>query len=190
MKTFITDIIPRLQQFSQKFVFLTLVMILFTTCKKTEHKYTILENYGGGIVFYIDETGQHGLIAAPTDQSTGTTWGCWITVIGTSTAIGTGQANTTAIVKGCSTDTIAAHICDDLVLNGYSDWFLPSLDELNQMYLQKVVTSNNISQMYYWSSSECKLSYNTSAWYQHLFTGQQTGAPKGCTYNVRAIRAF
>ncbi len=99
-------------------------------------------SYEGGIVFYIYQPGDsgyiagktHGLIAAPVDQSSGASWGCGGTYIGgTSTTIGMGQANTTAIVNGCSTAGIAARICDDLVLNGYNDWFLPSKDELNQL---------------------------------------------------------
>ena len=110
-----------------------------TGWKRTDGQFYIGASYGGGIIFYIDGTGQHGLISAITDQSTGAQWGCTGTFWGgTSTAIGTGQANTTIIVNGCSAIAgIAARICNDLVLNGYTDWFLPSLDELYQMYLQK-----------------------------------------------------
>jgi len=107
----------------------------------------------GGIVFYIDGTGQHGLIAAPSDHYDDAQWGCSGTIIGgTSTAIGSGQANTTAIVNGCNTAGIAARICNDLVLNGYSDWFLPSNDELNQLCLQKCWVGGFFS-YYYWCSS-------------------------------------
>ncbi len=144
-------------------------------------------NYGGGIIFYVDNTGVHGLIAATTDQSLGATWGCSPNSIpGTALAIGSGQANTTLIVSGCSSPGIAASICDDLVLNDYSDWFLPSEDELNQMYLQKAAIGGFAS-YYYWSSSEYS---GGIAWCQHFFNGSQAGVGKGSTFNVRAVRAF
>jgi hypothetical protein len=81
--------------------------------------YTIGQAYGGGIIFYLDGTGLHGLISAPSDQGFAI-WGCFGTLIGgTGAGIGTGQANTTIIVNGCNTAGIAARICNDLVLNGY-----------------------------------------------------------------------
>jgi hypothetical protein len=98
-----------------------------TGWKGTDGKFYIGLSYAGGIIFYFDGTGQHRLISATTDQSSGAQWGCYgATIGGTSNAIGTGQANTTAIVNGCATAGIAARICNDLVLNGFSDWFLPS----------------------------------------------------------------
>jgi hypothetical protein len=157
----------------------------FTT---TSGAFYIGQSYGGGIIFYIDGTGQHGLIAAASDQSPDASWGCDDKLIGTSTDIGTGQANTTAIVNVCSTAGIAARICNDLVLNGYSDWFLPSKDELNQMYLQKSVLGSFATvTSYYWSSSE-EGSY--FAWRQGFNAGTQRYDYKTTSDNVRAIRAF
>ena len=145
------------------------------------------QNYEGGIIFYVDGTGQHGLIAATSDQSTGAQWGCYGTTIGgTSTAIGNGQANTYAIVNGCTTAGIAARICYDLVLNGYDDWFLPSKDELNQMYLQKNIIGGFDSR-YYLSSSEDNAN---AAWEQHFGDGSQVNYQKGSAYWVRAVRDF
>ncbi|MCX6269173.1 MAG: hypothetical protein NTW16_17770 [Bacteroidetes bacterium] len=145
------------------------------------------QNYGGGIVFYVDASGMHGLISATSDLGTNTKWGCNGTSIpGTSAAIGTGLANTTAIVGGCTTGTIAARLCYDLVQGSYSDWFLPSKDELNQMFLNKTAIGG-FSTGSYWSSSE----FNSgSAWIQSFTGGAQSSDSKGNGNSVRAIRSF
>lgn len=155
---------------------------------QTTLQFYIGSYYGGGYVFYIDGTGQHGLISSSNDQMPGPQWGCNGTLIGgTSAAIGTGQANTTAIVNGCSTAGIAARVCDDLVLNGYSDWFLPSLDELNQMCVYKnVIGGFNISNCY-WSSTE---SDANSAWMKSFSACGQWPNDKTVVTSIRAIRAF
>ncbi len=146
------------------------------------------QSFGGGIIFYIDGTGQHGLISATSDQSTGSEWGCWDTFIGgTSTAIGSGQSNTTAIINGCSTSGIAARICNSLVLNGYSDWFLPSAGELNLMYLQKSTIGGFAGNGSYWSSSE---SDHFDAWLQVFSSGNTYLNSKYLTVYVRAVRNF
>ena len=156
----------------------------FTTLQNSS--FYIGESYGGGIIFYIDGTGLHGLISATSDQGH-VSWGCQGTLIGgTGTAIGTGQANTTAIVNGCTTVGIAAQICDALVLNGYSDWFLPSKDELNQMYIQRNVIGGFTNQIY-WSSSEYDA---TRAWGQFFTIGNQVTDLKDDLSYVRAVRAF
>jgi hypothetical protein len=147
------------------------------------------QNYGGGIIFYIDGTGQHGLISSTSDQSTGTQWGCYLTSIpGTGSAIGTGQSNTTIIVNGCPTAGIAARICDDLVLNGYSDWYLPSSAELYQMYLQRNLIGS-FAGTYYWSSTQWN-SYFALVIYFIVTNNPFLGYKDYTTYHVRAIRAF
>lgn len=158
-----------------------------TLWKKDTGEFYIGQEYGGGIIFYIDATGKHGLIAATSDQSSGIHWGCDTThIAGTSTEIGTGQANTTAIVNECS-ETGAARICDDLVLNGYSDWFMPSKDELNQIYLQRNVIGG-IGNWSYWSSAEYE-SYR--AWKQNFDDGSQGAGSKSYEGgHVRAVRSF
>jgi hypothetical protein len=150
---------------------------------------TIGLSYGGGIVFYIDATGHHGLIAAASDQSSAAKWGCVGTLIGTSSDIGTGYANTTAIVNGCSTEGIAGRICDDLVLNGYDDWFLPSIDELSQMFEQRNLIGGFIGH-YYWSSSEYESNPSVYAHYIYFPFGQGLYNAKDYFGNVRAVRAF
>ena len=152
----------------------------------------------GGYIFYLDGNGG-GLIAASTYESP-TEWGCQGTEItgADGTAIGTGAQNTIDIVAGCSTSTwtspIAADICANLSLNGYSDWFLPSMDELNLMYLNigsgNALGLGNIGSFvggYHWSSTE--ISYN-NAWFQDFNNGNQVNAGKDGIARVRAVRAF
>jgi hypothetical protein len=143
--------------------------------------------YEGGIVFYLDGNGG-GLVCAESDQSSGQ-WGCYGTSIsGTSTGIGTGAANTAAIVAGCSESGIAARICNNLVLNGYSDWFLPSKDELNLMYQNlKLAGIGGFADDDYWSSSEGSSSY---AWIRSFIDGYQYSNYKDDGSRVRAVRAF
>lgn len=144
--------------------------------------------YQGGRIFYIDGTGQQGLIAATSDQGGQVPWGCFGTSItGTSTEIGTGFTNTMAIVIGCSEVAIPARICNDLVLNGYGDWFLPSRDELNQLCLQKNAIGG-FTNWYYWSSTE---NTPSTAWSQNFSNGTQyDNYGKQNTFNVRPVRAF
>jgi len=156
--------------------------------------FSIGQSYQGGIIFYIDNTGKHGLIAAATDQSSGAEWGCMSLtsrIGGTSEEIGTGQANTSRIVNGCNEAGIAARLCDDLVLNGYSDWFLPSLKEMDKMYLSRNVVGGFANKPY-WNSTEDNTYNPNCAWcqdfgfdYSHISTNN-----KNIACYVRAVRAF
>lgn len=146
------------------------------------------DTYGGGIIFYIDGTGQHGLIAAASDQSAAI-WGCYGTLItgADGAAIGTGNQNTIAIEAGCTTPGIAADICANLSLNGYDDWYLPSKDELNELYINRAVVGGFI-EVYYWSSTQ---NGNWYAWEQAFtITFSQYSDDKIHGHYVRAIRSF
>jgi len=153
----------------------------------------------GGIIFYILQQGDigyvagqvNGLIAAPSDQDNFglLEWGCYGTSIpGTGNQIGTGNQNTINILAGCANDiTTAADICASLTIGTYNDWFLPSKDELNEMYLNKAAIGG-FSHDNYWSSTEYNSGY---AWRQSFSIGQQTNTNKNAIYNyVRAVRAF
>jgi hypothetical protein len=121
----------------------------------------------GGIVFYVDETGQHGLVAAPEDLPGTYEWGCMgVTVNGADgTLIGTGFQNTMDIInQGCTTENggiTAAQAALEADINGYSDWYLPSRGELYEMYstIGNVALGGNIGNFLedgsrYWCSSE------------------------------------
>ena len=148
----------------------TLLLVVFYSCTPENPTpnptptptIAIGQSYQGGKIAYILQAGeigydanvQHGLIAAPSDQGTAE-WGCYGTEISGAdgTAIGTGAQNTIDIMNGCSEVGIAARLCGDLVLGGYSDWYLPSLDELNQLYINRVAIGG-FANYYYWSSTE------------------------------------
>ena len=140
----------------------------------------------GGKVFYLsDATGQHGLEAAPVDLGY-SDWGCYgISVGTTSTAVGTGKANTLAINAKCGVET-AAYIAASYTLNGFSDWYLPSKDELNLLYAQRYVVGTGIY-VGYWSSSEDS---SAAAWMQSFESGSQDSDFKNWTTSVKPVRGF
>ena len=142
----------------------------------------------GGIVFY---SGATVLIAALKDIELSLCWGCYKTAVsGTSTAVGTGSANTTKIISVCTGYTmIAANVCSNYSYSGYSDWFLPSKDELILMNTNLGSQGlGNFASASYYSSSE---SSSTGAWGYAFGYGYVSGPGKsGYPYYVRAVRAF
>lgn len=160
--------------------------VFTTTTPSTPY---IGQNYAGGIIFYLDGSGEHGLVCASTDQG-GAAWGCEGSSIPTSTAFGTGATNTAAIVASCGEANIAAKICDNLELNGYSDWFLPATDELYFMYINLHAKGlGSFSNNWYWSSSES----NASQGYVRDFSyngNQYTDNKSRSWESIRAVRAF
>jgi hypothetical protein len=154
----------------------------------TTSSLVIGSNYAGGIVFYIDSTGQHGLVCAPTDQGT-FQWGCYGDhIAGTSIALGAGLINTNLILNNCSQRPIAASICSNLVLHGYDDWFLPSWDELKLIHNN--LSSNpsfNFVNYWYWSSTQA---HNHLALVVNLQSGSFFDINKDNPSFVRAIRSF
>jgi hypothetical protein len=152
-------------------------------------------NYLGGSVAYFFQPGDpgyqagqfHGLIAAASDQALAP-WGCMgVPIPGADgTALGTGNQNTIDIIATCTAAGIAARICSDLVTGGYSDWFLPSKDELAKLYLNKDLIGGFASENY-WSSTE----YNYANSYYHMFSsGTQYYGGRDYNGHVRAVRTF
>jgi len=156
--------------------------------------------YGGGKIFYIFQPGDlgyvagesHGLIAALSDIPSNAYRifsGCYGN-FGTSTALGTGAANTTNLLA-CNDAVNAAKLVDALTDGGYTDWYLPSKDELNKLYLNKDLVGNFTDWLnWYWSSSEFYLGMYTHAWFQRFSDGSQDGDSKGGQKGIRAIRTF
>jgi hypothetical protein len=138
-------------------------------CEGNTYPYFIGQEAFGGIIFYIDESGQHGLVAALEDLEGTYEWGCWSEYIdgAQGTEIGTGYQNTLDIidancvlggyVNSFYTGVNAAQATINYQYDGYSDWYLPSKDELDAIYTNIGPLSGNIGGFYYdsyWGSTQ------------------------------------
>ena len=166
----------------------------------TSPTYSIGDVVNGGVVFWLDSTGQHGLVAAFSDYSTTVQWGCIGTDLpnvlnvphnggnpaGSGAEIGDGFNNTNDILTDCP-NAPAALAARSLG----AQWFLPSAKELNEMYYNKTtleaVSGFDDLNGYYWSSTEYGFD---NAWRQDFLSGVQFDPSKSTTYYVRAVRAF
>jgi hypothetical protein len=163
------------------------------------------ELYGGGVIFWLDQTGQHGLICSMADLSTGMTWSnVTSTLIGPSAQSDwNGQGNTNAIIGQSGHTTSAAKLCHDYINQDYgtgvySDWYLPSTDQLSLMYQSKYQVNQTldndgnsattaIARTYYWSSNEHS---DSGAWRFDFSHGYTDGTSKSGSNYIRAFRYF
>ena len=163
--------------------------------------------YKGGVIAYIFQPGDpgyvdretHGLIASLKDQSTGIVWisggGTQTTFIdGTGDALGTGLNNTNIIIAKAKAagnhilSSYAAGIARDYKGGGYIDWYLPSKDELNKLFINRTeIGFSRFASDYYWSSSELT---NTQAKFQCFSGGLQSFESKNLSYRVWPVRSF
>ena len=174
--------------------------------------YSVGDFAQGGIVFWVDETEQHGLVVAKEDQSIGIEW----SLNGISNPLGAlgdgiyaGEANTTIIIAAQelsiydAMNSYAARLCNELQITEggvtYGDWYLPSMEELNIMYsiraiIEATATANggtNFGVGRYWSSTERFINpKDIAARYKNFISGNSSWQYKGAEYFVRAVRAF
>jgi hypothetical protein len=166
----------------------------------TSATYSIGDVVNGGVVFWLDSTGQHGLVVAFLNVATSIVWGCYDTDLpnvpnvpynggnpaGSGAEIGDGYNNTNDILQDCPNAPAAL-----AARSVGAQWFLPSAKELNQMYVNKTtlegVSGFTAFSSFYWSSTELDNGY---AWGQYFFNGNQNLINKSSTSNVRAVRAF
>ncbi|MDC1195639.1 hypothetical protein N8008_03820, partial [Flavobacteriaceae bacterium] len=133
----------------------------------TSATYSIGDVVNGGVVFWLDSTGQHGLVCSFSDVATSVEWGCYGTdlpnvlnvpnnggtPLGLGAEIGDGFNNTNDILQDCPTAPAAL-----AARSLGAQWFLPSAKELNQMYLKKEILEGvsgfTAFSNSYWSSTE------------------------------------
>ena len=165
------------------------------------------EPYQGGLLAYILQLGDpgydanvtHGLIVSTSDLDP-IRWynGSDIATNASGVLIGTGFANTNTIItrQGAVTTSYAAGLARSHNGGGFTDWYLPSRDEMNKIYLNK----NSISGFYrawngnwagYWTSSENTTGMSASyAYITNLNDGSMGQSEKRFEYRIRPIRAF
>ncbi len=168
--------------------------------------YSVGDYAQGGIIFWVDETGQHGLVCAKLDQSSNVRW--YAGTNGYTQASGdgpfAGEMNTSIIISahvaiGDDNSPYAARICNKLQITEggktYGNWYLPSKEELNLMYQNRAIINTTATAIggssfaddTYWSSTELN---NAVAYVQDLSNGNQFFETKNLKFSVRAVRAF
>ena len=121
------------------------------------------DSIAGGIVFYVDNTGQHGMVAAPADIK-----------------------DNTAGQEKAFFSWYSARVAANTFAGGYCDWFLPNREQLKELYRNRDAVGG-LEATYYWSSSE---SEQGQAWAQDFSTGEQLTGNKTNTSRVRPPRYF
>lgn len=187
-----------------RLIVLSLILLVFmlsscaTKSGESVKIYTIGEKGpAGGLVFYDKGSYSEGwryLEVAPIATERPLNWGLYDQLAGSaSPSVGSGKANTAQIIltqKDLTDRDYAAKYCDELAINGYSDWYLPSKEELDLIYWplsQQTVDEFKALGYGYWSSTE----YDKSlAWGQGFHTGVQGRIEKTEQFLVRAIRSF
>jgi hypothetical protein len=180
----------------------------FTTISTSTTLNIVGDAYGGGIIAYIYQSGDPGyssintpvLISATSDQTSGgrVNWSnssnlsTEVNLSGASyEVLGAGSANTDAIISlYTNTGTYAAKTARDYRGGAYTDWYLPSRDELNKLYINRVVigsfiTNNTHPVSVYWTSNEANSSVANG---QNFGTGSYLPDSKAWTFQVRAVR--
>ena len=190
------------------FIVPTLLVIMFFTisCVRDEEellpkeKFQVGQKHQGGIVAYVDNIfAEHGFIAAAEDFIMDMQWydGQYYNAphISTNPYKGDGKLNTIEIVKTQGNGFYAAKLCDDLVLNGYDDWHLPSIYELQELFINRDKIGGFDENAFYWSSTEDDDTTNPNGIYSsancmYFKTGGFWWYVKSAPLKVRAIRYF
>ena len=152
------------------------------------------EAYQGGIIFWIDpaSNGKKGLIAARQDTVTDVFWSrlsgySTYTTGATGVAIGTGKPNSVLMLALPASADQAIRYVNELVIDGYDDWFMGSEDEMKQLFARRYDVGGFDPSKAYWTSTEKSFQDARRVDWKN---GNLASRDKNNRYNVRAIRAF
>ncbi|MDD7913212.1 DUF1566 domain-containing protein [Polaribacter ponticola] len=186
----------------QKYILLViLTLMLGTSCSENEDLISVKvgDFIYGGVVFYVDpDDDTKGLVCAIEDLGKeGAEWGCRGTDIPNANGQNyyDGMENTIAIKAACATDNTAAKLCFDYIANGYSDWYLPSRTEMNEIYENREIVNatavdnegDDLRINDYWTSSNRDQNY---AWIMDVYNGKTTYKVKNNNFLIRPVRKF
>ncbi|MCP4633358.1 MAG: DUF1566 domain-containing protein, partial [candidate division Zixibacteria bacterium] len=150
------------------------------------------DEYGGGIIFWLDASKAHGLIAATSDISTPAQWGEYFNTKAIIFGVYAGMQNTNLIIAKQGVDGYAADLCAEHFVNTenneyYDDWYLPSDTELRLLYYYNETEADleNPLSGAYWSSTEVG-----SGTARYATSSTSGGDEKTKSKKVRPIRAF
>ena len=151
---------------------------------------------GGGIVFYVDHTGENGLLASTKDIAKNSAWSTQKELLTDCESFSNGMQNTASIVQQMGEGEYAAYLCDTLLYNGQNDWYLPSIDELSILFdaryqvnralgIDSDEETEGLYSEQYWSSTQIN-SDSAYLFYQGIVEADQKDAAAA----VRPIRPF
>lgn len=171
--------------------------VINSTGSNNSSSHYIGELFQGGIIVSVWKKDgiEHGLIASPTDISSGISWSnITTTAVGaTAQSSNNGEANSNAIITQAGHTASAAKLCDDFTSDGFADWYLPSFWELSQCFTSAYIVNNVLGETngfkseWYWSSTESGSSYAHGI---HFTTGGDDTPNKANVQKVRAVRRF
>lgn len=178
----------------------SVLFLLLASLSFAQQKYYIGQHAQGGIVFHLfqDALGQeHGLVVSLKNLTREVDWGAKDKELENCSSTWDGRSNTNAILMATRDTTKAAGLCDAYSSEGYDDWYLPAIYELqamnNQLFtleraLDELEGSDEIEMSLYWSSTQ---SNAASAWFFSFFDSKPTNYyDKSSKTLVRAVRSF